>query len=191
MPAASSPTSEDSRIFHLNSFEKISGLPGVSSTINLTQELYGKVKESTTTSKLIFELAEHSVQKAAQLAEPVAMTMEKPIRIADAMVCDTIDIVGNRIGKAREAPQKFTNVITSVKPAMDYAVEVGSFGVQTVSYLYSQLGSRRSWSEQQTETEPESESEYDRTNEPEKHDRGTQTMMTGNVHKKVKMFSEG
>ena len=55
---------------------------------------------------MIFELAEHSVQKAAQLAEPVAMTLEKPIKMADSMVCSTIDLVGNQIGKAREAPQK-------------------------------------------------------------------------------------
>lgn len=63
-------------------------------------------QESTTASKVIFELAEHSVQKAAQLAEPVAITLEKPIKIADSVVCNTIDIVGTQIGKAREAPQK-------------------------------------------------------------------------------------
>lgn len=49
---------------------------------------------------------------------------------------------------------------------MNYVKEVGSYGVQTVGYLYSKLGSPRTQSEKQTETEPECESE--KINEPEK-----------------------
>lgn len=43
MPAATSPTLERSSL-HLHSLEKISGLPVISSTINLTQGIYGRVK---------------------------------------------------------------------------------------------------------------------------------------------------
>lgn len=52
---------------------------------------------------------------------------------------------------------------------MDYVKEVGNYGVHTVGYLYNKLGSPRTWSEKQTETEPENESKCERANEPEKH----------------------
>ncbi|XP_065206164.1 uncharacterized protein LOC135835702 [Planococcus citri] len=63
-------------------------------------------KGSNSVCRFLFESAEHSVNKAAQLAEPVTNIFEKPIKFADSTFCTTMDIVGTTIQKGVETPQK-------------------------------------------------------------------------------------
>lgn len=183
------PQPEEKKL-HLESVQRISSLPVISTGINLTTGIYDKVKGSNSVCRFLFESAEHSVNKAAQLAEPVTNIFEKPIKFADSTFCTTMDIVGTTIQKGVETPQKIcSKAINSVpvQPAVDCVKTVSSYGVQTVSHLYNKVhGTSTTPSAETPTTQDENETET----EPEKYDQSTQTALAvGNVKDKAKMFS--
>ncbi len=55
---------------------------------------------------MLLALAENSVQKAVHLVEPMAISLEKPIKMADSMVCSTMDFVENKFMMVGDTPQK-------------------------------------------------------------------------------------
>lgn len=173
------PEPEDGKI-HLQSVQRITNLPVISSGINLTTDIYSKVKESNAICRFLFSSAESTVNKATKLAEPVTNVFEKPIKFADSTFCTTMDVVGNTIPKVIETPQKICskaiNVVgLPVQPAVDCVKKVGDYGKQTVNHIYSKVqGKNPATTSEDTNTD-----EYENENETEQenHDQSDEPVI--------------
>ncbi|XKL66304.1 hypothetical protein PGB90_009724 [Kerria lacca] len=134
----SSQFERSTKYIHLQSIRRISTWPIINSTIDLTSNLYGKIKDSNLPTKLLLESAEHSVYKAALLVKPVANTFEKPIRIADCMICSTIDFLGEHMPTVIQTPTKTSKIIINVpvKQTIDCFKAVSDYGVEKINHFY-------------------------------------------------------
>ncbi|XP_052758168.1 lipid storage droplets surface-binding protein 1 isoform X2 [Galleria mellonella] len=81
----------------LEAVSRVAAIPIVGSSIDVTEKLYHKIKESNRLFRWYLNLGEKSLATGAQLALPAVMLFEGPIHQLDKFLCKSLDIVEKRV----------------------------------------------------------------------------------------------
>lgn len=132
------PAEEEEEQSGLGTVKRVARLPLVGSAFNLTNGVYGKIKESNLVVKLMLGTAEHTVQKAVEYVQPFATPFEKPIKTVDSMVCNTFDAVEAKIPAIKKSTSQVYAATAGrlpIEPVLEHAMAAKNFGIQKVNDL--------------------------------------------------------
>ncbi|XP_014253876.1 lipid storage droplets surface-binding protein 1-like [Cimex lectularius] len=126
----------------MESFERISKLPVVESTVNAAQSMYDKIKESHSIVNSVLSTAESTIKQATEAAQPLTNKLETPIKKVDTILCSSLDYVEDKIPSIKLPPGEMyqntkTAINNTVVPAVYKAYEYAENGAKTInSYVF-------------------------------------------------------
>ncbi|XP_026330170.1 lipid storage droplets surface-binding protein 1 isoform X2 [Hyposmocoma kahamanoa] len=84
---------------------RVAAIPIVGSGIEITENLYRKIRESNVLIRWYLALSEKSLATGVQLALPAVQLFESPIHQLDRFLCKSLDAVGERVPSIYLPPQ--------------------------------------------------------------------------------------
>ncbi|XP_014296609.1 lipid storage droplets surface-binding protein 1 isoform X2 [Microplitis demolitor] len=125
--------------FHMESVSRISNLPIVETGIKIASNVYNKMKRSNSLINWSLGTAEHSLEFAAESVKPAILMFDGPISSIDHFLCQSIDIVEQRVPYIYLPPQLlYTNTREFmnnkfVRPVLKRAGSVKQIGSQAAN----------------------------------------------------------
>jgi len=125
----------------MESVNRVSEIPVIKSTVQMAQDLYGKVKDYHPTVNSVLSTAESSVKHASEaVASTVASKFEGPIKNLDTMLCNSLDYVEEKVPAIKLPPaQMYENtknaIVSSVEPAIDCVCAIKEYGIERVASI--------------------------------------------------------
>ncbi|KAH0562929.1 lipid storage droplets surface-binding protein 1 isoform X1 [Cotesia glomerata] len=131
--------------FHMESVSRISSLPIIESSIKIANNVYHKIKRSNSLINWSLNTAEHFFVIATASVQPAIQMLNKPIFSIDRLLCQSIDIVEERIPNICLPPElmysntrEFMNN-KFVKPVLKRAGSVKQIGSQAANVAADKL----------------------------------------------------
>ncbi|KAK9294212.1 hypothetical protein QLX08_011103 [Tetragonisca angustula] len=130
---------------HFKSVTRISSLPIVEYSINITGNAYARIKRSNSLVDWSLCTAENSLAIATASAKPIANAISGPITTIDQLLCKGIDIVEQRVPAVHLPPhlmyrnaREYVNV-KIVRPVLTRAESVKEIGSQAANAAADRL----------------------------------------------------
>ncbi|ETN61915.1 lipid storage droplets surface binding protein 2 (lsd2) [Anopheles darlingi] len=125
---------------HLETIDRVMGLPVVDATWQQTQMVYGRVKDSNRVLTWAFGMAENVVCQAATISAPLVQRLDRPLHFVDQTLVHALDRLEVNAPILKEQPgeiyqQARTRVLETVKPHIDRVCELRSASKQRVTTL--------------------------------------------------------
>lgn len=89
----------------LESLQRVANIPIVKSSIDVTEKIYFKIRESNSLIRWYLTLGEKSLATGTQLALPAVHLLESPINQLDKFLCKSLDVVEKRVPSIYLPPQ--------------------------------------------------------------------------------------
>ncbi|XP_045449424.1 lipid storage droplets surface-binding protein 1 [Melitaea cinxia] len=89
----------------LESLQRVANIPIVKSSIDVTEKIYFKIRESNPLIRWYLILGEKSLATGTQLALPAVHLLESPINQLDKFLCKSLDVVEKRVPSIYLPPQ--------------------------------------------------------------------------------------
>ncbi|CAH2085835.1 unnamed protein product [Euphydryas editha] len=89
----------------LESVQRVANIPIVKSSIDVTEKIYFKIRESNPLIRWYLTLGEKSLATGGQLALPAIQLLETPINQLDKFLCMSLDVVEKKVPSIYLPPQ--------------------------------------------------------------------------------------
>jgi len=105
----SNDTSPVSNELHVQSINRVVGLPVVKSALGIATGIYTRVKEASPLVGSALTRGEHTVLLVAETAKPVVQKFEKPINYADSLLVQGLDKLEEKVPAIKKSPEELKN----------------------------------------------------------------------------------
>ncbi|ETN67538.1 lipid storage droplets surface binding protein 2 (lsd2) [Anopheles darlingi] len=125
---------------HLESIDRMMGLPVVDATWQQTQMVYGRVKDSNRLLTWALGMVEDVVCRAATVSAPLVHRLDRPLQLVDQTLVRGIDRLEVNAPILKEQPaeiyqQARTRVLETMKPHLERVCELRSASQQRAATL--------------------------------------------------------
>lgn len=140
---------QNSAVLKLEAVARIGNIPIVESGIKTAENVYGRLKKSSSFINWSCDKAEYVIQSAFDSVKPAVQLMEGPIHRLDALMCKSLDIVEKNVPYVCLPPQMMISNTKEymsdhlVKPVLQRAESVKKMGVAVLDSKVTSYAAER------------------------------------------------